>query len=97
MAVCVWSAAPLFYFWVDQSGGKKKGSEADSSEVLAKPGKWLEAVRERAPPTYWRIYKGNLLLHAHLNRFQILEHAKVIRGRNTNTHSARTNTSFVRK
>lgn len=59
-----------------KSGGKKKGSEADSSEVLAKPGKWLEAVRERAPPTYWRIYKGNLLLHAHLNRFQILEHAK---------------------
>jgi len=56
---------------------KRGGSKSDDLTYLNKPSKWLDNARAANPQTYWRVAKGNLVLHAHLGRHQIIEHAKL--------------------
>lgn len=67
---------------------KGKESAAAKKEALAalvnnggsgffeKPSKWLEAARAQRPDNYWRVLKGNLILHAHLGRVHASERAQ---------------------
>jgi hypothetical protein len=41
-----------------------------------KPSKWIEAARAQRPDNYWRVLKGNLILHAHLGRAHAGERAR---------------------
>jgi translocation protein SEC63 len=63
---------------MSDKAGKKGGSKDDSGVYLnvQKPSKWLEGARQNNPAIYWRIVKGNIALHAHMGRHQLLEHAK---------------------
>jgi hypothetical protein len=54
------------------SGGGGGNGSADA-EFMCKPSKWLEAARANSAPSYWRVVKGNLILHHHLGRQQIAE------------------------
>lgn len=46
------------------------------SAFFEKPSKWLEAARAQRPDNYWRVLKGNLILHAHLGRVQASERVR---------------------
>eukprot|EP00613_Pedinella_sp_CCMP2098_P005377 CAMPEP_0171605078 /NCGR_PEP_ID=MMETSP0990-20121206/6990_1 /TAXON_ID=483369 /ORGANISM="non described non described, Strain CCMP2098" /LENGTH=777 /DNA_ID=CAMNT_0012167729 /DNA_START=61 /DNA_END=2394 /DNA_ORIENTATION=+ len=61
----------------DKGGDKSdKGGGGADAEFMCKPSKWLETARSNSPASYWRVVKGNLILHHHLGRQQLAEVAK---------------------
>lgn len=58
-----------------KGSAKKAGGPSDGGEFMCKPSKWLEVARQNSPPNFWRVTKGNLILHHHLGRVQLLDEA----------------------
>jgi len=64
----------------DAAAAKKEAAAAlvanGGTVFFEKPSKWIEAARAQRPDNYWRVLKGNLLLHAHLGRAHASERAR---------------------